>query len=273
MGRPLTIKIHESVEELGKRLKLATTASGKERLQMLYWLKTGQVKSRKELVKLLNRGEATITRWLNCYRRNGLNELLTIHKPPGATPKVPPDAVKKLTERLSQPKGFHNYREIQRWLAEECNIEVSEATVYKLVRYRLKAKPKVPRPKSLGQSDEEIQKFRDNLDPALKVLQELFGAARPLRYFCQDESGFGLITQRGRLITLKGVKPIGKFQMKRKHFYLYGLVEPLTGERFIEKLPKMDGENFQKFINKFAECYSSDLIVIQLDRCKFSYFL
>ncbi|WP_169216787.1 hypothetical protein [Brasilonema sp. UFV-L1] len=54
MSRPLKLTIHETQEELEKRLKAQTTASGKERLQMLYWLKKGHINSRKELVERLN---------------------------------------------------------------------------------------------------------------------------------------------------------------------------------------------------------------------------
>jgi hypothetical protein len=37
-----------------------------------------------------------------------------------------------------------------------------------------------------------------------------FGNSKPVRIWCQDESRFGLITNQGRRITLKGVKPLGK---------------------------------------------------------------
>ena len=46
----------------------------------------------------------------------------------------------------------------------------------------------------------------------------------------------GLKTEAGRLITNFGTKPIGIMQWKRDNFYLYGLVEPLTGEYFIWEL-------------------------------------
>jgi transposase len=64
MSRPFQIEISESQEELELALKYATSASSKERLQMLYWLKSGQVSSRQALAKRLGRDEATITRWL-----------------------------------------------------------------------------------------------------------------------------------------------------------------------------------------------------------------
>ena len=46
MGLRLQVEIKESQEELEKAVKYARDASSKERLQMLYWLKSGQVTSR-----------------------------------------------------------------------------------------------------------------------------------------------------------------------------------------------------------------------------------
>jgi len=68
MTRPFQIEISESQQELEKALKHATTASSKERLQMLYWLKSGQVNSRQAVAELLGRNQATITRWLKKYK-------------------------------------------------------------------------------------------------------------------------------------------------------------------------------------------------------------
>ncbi|YAG12498.1 Transcriptional regulator [Nostoc sp. DSM 114161] len=55
MSRPFQIEISENQEELEKAVKHATTASSKERLQMLYWLKSGQVSSRRSLAERLGR--------------------------------------------------------------------------------------------------------------------------------------------------------------------------------------------------------------------------
>ncbi|NJM68588.1 MAG: hypothetical protein HC851_24470, partial [Acaryochloris sp. RU_4_1] len=41
-------------------LKRQTTAPGKERLQMLYWLKSGQLKTRQAIAARLDRAESTI---------------------------------------------------------------------------------------------------------------------------------------------------------------------------------------------------------------------
>ncbi|MBD2026325.1 hypothetical protein [Leptolyngbya sp. FACHB-711] len=49
MPRRLQIEIVESAETLEKQLKHARTASQKERLQMLWWFKTGQVSEHQQL--------------------------------------------------------------------------------------------------------------------------------------------------------------------------------------------------------------------------------
>ena len=45
MARQLMVAIAESAESLEQQLKTSRTASQKERLQMLWWLKTGQITS------------------------------------------------------------------------------------------------------------------------------------------------------------------------------------------------------------------------------------
>ena len=57
-------------------------------------------------------------------------------------------------------------------------------------------------------------------------------AERPVRIFCQDERRFGLLPSQRRRITLTGVKPLGTVQYRFENFYVYGAVEPTTGESF-----------------------------------------
>lgn len=94
---------------------------------------------------------------------------------------------------------------------------------------------------------------------------------RKIRYWCGDESRFGLQTIPGKLITLKGVKPIGLTQWKRDNFYLYGVVEPMSGENFILEFSHLDTMCFQIFLEKFAVEYPEDLHIIQVDNGAFHF--
>jgi hypothetical protein len=65
MSGVLKIEITESEETLKTLVHHQSSARHKERLQMLYWLKKGQVTTRLELSNLLGRGESTIYRFVH----------------------------------------------------------------------------------------------------------------------------------------------------------------------------------------------------------------
>ena len=86
---------------------------------------------------------------------------------------------------------------------------------------------------------------------------------------CQDETRLGLKTIPGRLITARGVKPVGSNQWKRDNFYLYGVVEPLNGYSFFYEFSHVDGDCFQKFLELLSVELGSDVAVVQFDRGSF----
>jgi hypothetical protein len=92
---------------------------------------------------------------------------------------------------------------------------------------------------------------------------------RPIRYFAQDESRFGLKTLIGRLITACGIKPIGQWQWLFKAFWLYGAVEPATGESFFLQFSHVDTVCYQAFLDAFSKAYSDSLNILQVDNGRF----
>ncbi|MEP0924242.1 IS630 family transposase [Leptolyngbya sp. ST-U4] len=90
-----------------------------------------------------------------------------------------------------------------------------------------------------------------------------------MRYFAQDESRFGLKTLLGRLITACGVKPIGQWQWQFKAFWLYGAVEPATGESFFLQFSHVDTVCYQRFLDEFSKAYPNSLNILQLDNGRF----
>lgn len=92
---------------------------------------------------------------------------------------------------------------------------------------------------------------------------------RPIRYFAQDESRFGLHTLIGRLITACGVKPIGQVQWLFKAFWLYGAVEPATGESFFLQFSHVDTACYQRFLDEFSQAYPDSLNILQVDNGRF----
>jgi hypothetical protein len=90
-----------------------------------------------------------------------------------------------------------------------------------------------------------------------------------VRYLCQDETRLGLKTITGRLITAKGIKPLGHSQWRRDNFYLYGVVEPLSGYSFFYEFPYLNADCFQHFLELVSAELGDDIAVIQFDRGSF----
>lgn len=160
MARPFVIEIAESEAFLEKSVKQAKTGLRKERLQMLWWIKTNQIRYRQEIGERLGRSPATISRWLLLYRQGGLAALLEEKKAPGAVPQIRGEVLEKLKQRLNSEEGFRSYGEIVDWLEQECGVTLHYETVRQVVRNKLQAKLKVPRPRSLKQSPEAIPTFK-----------------------------------------------------------------------------------------------------------------
>jgi transposase len=161
MARSLKLEIRESLEYLEKSLRHARSAKQKERLQMLWWLKSGQVTQHQELAERLGRDSSTITRWRAKYRKLGLSALLEEKTSPGKAWEIDGEMLEQLKARLARPEGFKSYGEIQQWLEGEFGKSVNYKTVYKTVCYRLQAKLKVPRPQSLKQDPTAVELFKE----------------------------------------------------------------------------------------------------------------
>ena len=127
---------------------------------MLYWLKSGELKTRQALADRLDRAESTIYRWLQTYRNQGLDRLVNVKTAPGKTPQIRGPVLEQLKQRLSQPEGFASYGAIQTWLSQHCGLEVSYSTVHRTVRYQLQAKLKAPRPRSKATDVAQQQAYK-----------------------------------------------------------------------------------------------------------------
>jgi len=70
-------------------------------------------------------------------------------------------------------------------------------------------------------------------------------------------------------ITLPGVGPIQTAKPGYEYFYLYGAVEPETGQRFFTEHERLNSDCFQVFLNRFAEAFPRSHNVMVLDNGQF----
>ena len=130
-------------------------------------------------------------------------------------------------------------QEVQIWSYVFWGIKIVYATLDKIIHDELKAKLKVPRPRSQKQKPKAIEEFIEQRPEGLRILKEesekQSGKKLKICDWCQDETRIGLRTITRKKLTLRGVKPIGEVQWQFKYYYVYGLVEPKTGRSFFDE--------------------------------------
>ena len=145
MRNPLPV-ITEDAETLKQRLQREHDGRQKPRLQMLYLLASGQAQTRQDVAQLLGVHRNTIGHWLARYARGGLEALLDLYVSPGKPLSLPPDILAALEQALRQPAGFASYEALRQWVQQTYHLDVNYHTLYTIVRTKLQAKLKVPRP-------------------------------------------------------------------------------------------------------------------------------
>jgi len=138
--------IHESAAHLKQLVQHERQPAKQQRLHALYLLASGQARYRHEVATLLGVDRNTVGRWLAQYDQGGLPALLAVYVPAGKAPALTPDQLAQLQQALAQPAGFASYGAIRQWIATTFGISLTYNAVHKLVRYKLRAKLKVPRP-------------------------------------------------------------------------------------------------------------------------------
>ncbi|NER83917.1 MAG: IS630 family transposase [Leptolyngbya sp. SIO1D8] len=230
----------------------------------MYLLKSGAAVSITHASSLLGYSRKTVQRWLSQYQREGLQGLLAIRHGGGRPAGISLWAQTKLKARLAQPRGFG---EIVTWLASQCAVRVNYWVVYHGFRQRWKAKLKTPRPSHAQQDPQAVTAFPERLSWKLRSAVRI-APDWHIRYWVEDESRFGLKPICRRRITAHGVPPIALPQWRFEWVWLYGFVEPLTGESFFWEYSRLDHQCFGEVLAAFTREYSNpdEMHIIQLDQ-------
>jgi transposase len=133
-------EVAEEISELKTLLKKEGKSWKKQRIMMLYLLKSRQVKTILELSSILAVNRNTIGRWIALYEEGQLPNLLEMRKPKGRALSISLEILKILKEKLKEQESFKTYKDIQSWLLKEYNLDIPYKTVHKIVKYKLLGK-------------------------------------------------------------------------------------------------------------------------------------
>lgn len=104
-----------------------------------------------------------------------------------------------------------------------------------------------------------------------KLTQQLAGNREdlPVKIFAQDETRLGLQPIIRRRVTAYGVQPVATVWQRFDNFYLFGAVEPTTGDGFFLELPLLNSAMFQLWLDDFAQTFAASFNILVLDNGAF----
>jgi transposase len=116
-----------------------------------------------------------------------------------------------------------------------------------------------------------LRSFLKNLEISLKQIRFNLNKdkIRSVNLYFQDESRFGLITKQKRVITAKGIKPIGKYKHSYLYKWLWGSFSPITGESFCMTTNGVCKDLFIKYLENFSKHKPGELKIIVIDNAAF----
>ena len=111
-----------------------------------------------------------------------------------------------------------------------------------------------------------MAEFRATIEDKFSaIIAQRRGLYQKIRLWVQDETRVGLMPIHRRRITAKGRRPLISSSIKREYEYLYGLIEPLTGQDFMLELPNLETALLENFLREFVKEDKASLHIILLD--------
>ncbi len=134
-------EINLTLEEIKALLRAQKNSTNRNKLQVLYWLKLGEVQTITRASELLGVHRTTAQRWWKEYKQGGINQLLEQKQRTGRPSAIPSEVIEGIQKQLSQkPEGFKSYKEIQAWVKSQYQFDVKYSTLYHQICHRIKAK-------------------------------------------------------------------------------------------------------------------------------------
>lgn len=145
MRTPLAV-ITDDAETLKERWPRTHDGRKKPRLQMRYLLASGHAHTRQDVAQLLGVHRQTIGHWLARDATGGRETLLARYVPAGKPLSLPPDVLAAIAQALRHPTGVASYEAWRQWGQQTYHLDGTDHTLSTIVRTKLQAKLKVPRP-------------------------------------------------------------------------------------------------------------------------------
>jgi transposase len=174
-----------------------------------------------EIAEAVGRGRASIQRWFDLYRAEGLERVLLKEHAGGVESALSDSIAQEMIEKLREG-AWRTAVDAQRWLKKEHKIEVAQSTVYKYLG-KCEARLKVPRPAHAKKDAVAAETFKSELAAKLRDLKIEKGS--PVRIWVADEMRYGLQPVTRRVWSLRGTRVVVPVEPRYQWGYCYGALE------------------------------------------------
>jgi len=202
-----------------------------------------------------------VRKWSSIFSRDGVHALLN-YVGPGRKKKITDAALAEMRDAiLATQAGTTPARgpRIQELLCEAGYIMGLTSTYEAL--HRLDFSYKTARPVHPKRSEDAVQAWKTRLPEVLAEVQEK-NPAKKIRLFFQDETRFGMKGILTREWSPIGERPWRERQVEYKNAWIFGAVEPATGDHHGLVTTHAATDFMQAFVDSFAVGIAHDEHVV-----------
>jgi len=160
----IRLGVKESAPELNRLMRAEADNLKRARLHSLYLLKTRQGVNATQIGKTLGFSRQAINRWIELYKKGGLQALLAVEKRGTRKQSVlAGEPMAAIEAQLNQPEGFISYKEALKMVEEKFGVSMKYKTFHQHLRRRTQARLKVGRPRNPKQDPTAREAFEKKL--------------------------------------------------------------------------------------------------------------
>lgn len=269
MPKRISIASHLTTEELEQRYRASTHPIERSHYQIIWLLAKGR--RTEEVVEVTGYSRSWIYELVRSYNHLGVEALGDLRRyNTGSAPKLDDVQQANLIQALrgtAPDGGLWNGRKVADYLSQLLGETISRQQGWeylKQMEYRLRG----PRPEHQEVDIEAQEEWKKKLTKEVSRLQQAYPDAR-VEIWSEDEHRIGLEPVPRRIWVEEGEVPTAIVNWKREWLWLYGFVQPQSGETYWWILPQINTLLFTKVLQDFANHFGvgkDKHIILPLDQ-------
>jgi transposase len=269
MPKRISIVPHLTTEELEQRYRSSTHPIERSHYQIIWLL--AKERRTEEVVEVTGYSRDWIYELVRSYNRLGVEALGDLRRHNrGASPKLDDVQQANLLQALRETApdgGLWNGRKVADYLTELLGVTIVRQQGWEYLK-QMELRLRVPRPQHQEADLKTQEEWKKKLTKEVRRVQQTYPDAS-VEVWSEDEHRIGLGPITRRIWVEEGEVPSAIVNWKREWLWLYGFVQPQSGETYWWILPKINTSLFTQVLQDFANHFGAGKdkrIILPLDR-------